>query len=240
LTDPVRNLILTGGVSHPFDTASVALADLLQNHGITSTITEDIDAGLRQLNAGEYDLLTVYALRWPMTNHERFAEGRPRCGYEIPQTSRDAITDFVGNGGPLLGLHTAAICFDDWPEWRDVLGATWKWDKSSHPPYGPVAARFEATDHPITRDLPDFDLADEVYGDLEFAPGIEPLMQARALSGDHPWFPLLWARNFGKGRVAFDGLGHDVESINHPVHRRIIGRAALWALGRTEEELATL
>ena len=61
-----RNLILTGGVVHPFDTAAPALARVLAAHGIESTISEDFAAGLADLAAGMYDLLTIYALRWTM------------------------------------------------------------------------------------------------------------------------------------------------------------------------------
>ena len=41
----------------------------------------------------------------------------------------------------------------------------------------------------------------------------------------------------GAGRVVYDALGHDAASIGHSVHARIIGRCALWALGRPEAEV---
>jgi type 1 glutamine amidotransferase len=41
----------------------------------------------------------------------------------------------------------------------------------------------------------------------------------------------------GRGRVAVDTLGHDAGAFDHPVHRRIVTRAALWALDRGDPEI---
>ena len=61
-----RNLLLTGGIVHPFESAAPALAGVLRRHGIESTVTEDIEGGLADLARDRFDLLTIYALRWSM------------------------------------------------------------------------------------------------------------------------------------------------------------------------------
>jgi type 1 glutamine amidotransferase len=225
-----RNLILTGGVVHPFDTAAPALARVLAAHGIESTISEDFAAGLADLAAGKYDLLTIYALRWTMGQSERYAVDRARWALSLDAPGRRAITAHVERGGGLLGVHTASICFDDWPDWQRILGGAWIWGRSGHPPYGPVEVRFDAPDHPLLRGLTPFTLDDEVYGDLALEPDVVPLMHARAGTGG-AWQPMLWERQVGAGRVIYDALGHDAASLTHPVHRRIVARAALQALG---------
>jgi type 1 glutamine amidotransferase len=83
-----------------------------------------------------------------------------------------------------------------------------------------------------------FNLRDEAYGDLDLNADVHPLMWARAGSGD--WQPALWARRVGRGRVAVDALGHDAGAFDHPVHRRVVARAALWTLGRSDEEVARI
>lgn len=231
----VRNLILTGGIFHPFEEAAAALAALLEPHGIQSAVTEDIEGGLAGLARGEFDLLTVYALRWRMENDEKYAPHRERWALSLSAEGRAAIKTHVGNGGGLLGLHTAAICFDDWPEWKSILGGAWVWGQSGHPPIGTATVRIDEPDDPLVRGLPGFTLRDEVYGDLALEPGIRPIASAAA---EKDWHPVLWTRRVGRGRVAFDGLGHDADSINHPVHRRILARAALWASGASETEIA--
>ena len=68
----MRNLILTGGIFHPFKESSRALQKILMKEGIESEITEDIESGLKNVDEGEYNLLTVYALRWSMKNGSKY------------------------------------------------------------------------------------------------------------------------------------------------------------------------
>jgi type 1 glutamine amidotransferase len=164
-----------------------------------------------------------------MTQHERYAPHRARWSFALSAEGRAAIEGHLARGGALLGLHTASICFDDWPGWGGILGGAWRWGRSSHPPFGPVEVRLDARDHPLLAGLGDFELRDEVYGDLDLQPGLVPLAHARATGGG--WHPVLWEREVGPGRVAYDALGHDVASLSHPVHRRIVLRAALRLCG---------
>lgn len=228
-----RNLIITGGIVHPFESSAPALAAILALHGIASTVTEDVEGGLATL--AEYDLLTVYALRWTMTQHEKYARDRPRWGLSLSAAGRAAIIDHLERGGGLFGLHTATICFDDWPEWRGILGGAWVWGHSGHPPFGPVEARLDRRDHVLLRGLGDFTLNDEVYGDLAIEPDVTALAHARAKGG--AWHPILWERRVGQGRVVYDALGHDAAALEHPVHGRIVARAALRAAGRNDSDV---
>jgi type 1 glutamine amidotransferase len=236
---PARNLLLTGGIVHPFESSAPALARLLSRYEIESTVTEDFESGLADLARGEFDLLTMYALRWSM-KEEKYAPHRRRWSLTLSTHARDAILAHVQGGGGLLGLHTATICFDDWPEWRSILGGAWVWGRSSHPPFGPAEVRITRPDHPLVRNLPDFLLKDEVYGDLSLEPDVTPLMKAMAVDAAAGWQPVLWERRVGRGRVVYGALGHDAEAIEHPVHSRIVARSALWALGASDAEIASV
>jgi len=230
MSDGPRNLILTGGIGHPFEDAAPALDGVLGEAGVRSTVTDDIEGGLAALAGGEFDLLTVYALRWRMLGSEKYAPHRERWAFSLSAAGRERLSGFVTGGGGLLGLHTALICFDDWPEWRDLLGGAWVWGRSAHPPRGPVTLRPTAAAHPVTAGLAPFTVTDEAYGDFDLAPGVEPLATVEA-EGGRPW-PALWARSVGDGRVVADTLGHDRATLEHPVHRQILTRAALWACRR--------
>lgn len=221
----MRNLIVTGGIFHPFEETSQALAGLLGSVGISSQITTDLEDGMRALATGQFELLTVYALRWTMTQKDKYEPYRKQWAYRSSKALSDTLTGFVSGGGALLGLHTASICFDDWPQWRDVLGGQWDWDQSFHPPLAPVSILPTDHFHPIVADVQPFEINDEVYHHLSPMPDVKPLLSSDVGSGPQP---VLWARQFGEGKVVYDALGHDAESITHPVHAGILQRAAQW------------
>jgi len=231
-----RNLLLTGGIVHPFETAAPALDGVLRRHGIESVVTMDIEGGLAELALGGFDLLTIYALRWSMGD-DKYAPHRAQWALSLSEVGKSAILAHLSSGHGLFGVHTASICFDDWPEWKSLLGGAWVWGRSGHPPLGPVDVHVVEPQHPLVQGAGDFTLTDEVYGDLTLEPDIVPLMQAAAVGGDRAMHPVLWERRVGAGRVVYDALGHDASSIEHAVHARIIARCALWALGRPRGEV---
>ncbi|WP_432871067.1 ThuA domain-containing protein [Microbispora rosea] len=215
-----RNLIVSGGVAHDFPATSAALADVLAEIGVESEITEDVSGALAA--PPPLGLITVNAFRWRMDGGD-FAEERDRWRFETPDSVRRAVLDHLARGGGLLAVHTASLCFDDWPEWAEILGGAWRWGRSYHPPIGPAKIRL-ADGHPIVEGLSGFEVTDEVYTDLDVLPGVEPL----AYCGDQP---LLWARTVAGGRVVYDALGHDTRSYENPVRRALLRRAARWLLG---------
>ena len=223
-----QNLIITGGIFHPFEASSAALADALSAAAIESEITLDMDGGLRELSRDAVDMVTINALRWSMTTGEKYAPYRDEWAYRISPEARDGLCGFVRDGGALLGMHTASICFDDWPGWQQLLGGQWVWGESHHPPLGPVTANPTTARHPVTAGIDTFTVNDEIYHGLALETDIEPLLEADA--GDGPQ-PLLWARTFGRGRVVYDALGHDAAAMSQPMHRRLLQQAATWLLG---------
>jgi TRAP-type C4-dicarboxylate transport system permease large subunit/type 1 glutamine amidotransferase len=196
----------------------------------------DPEAAIARVAETRPALLTVYALRWTMQQGDKYAPYRERWGFSLSSHARAEVEAHLARGGGILALHTAIICFDDWAGWKDILAGRWEWGRSSHPPYGPVEVRPDAHEHPLLAGLPAFSLDDEAYGDLDLDPRAQPLMHVRASSGD--WQPALWTHGSGKGRVVVDTLGHDAGAFAHPVHRRIVARAALWATGADDATVA--
>ncbi len=226
----MRTLILSGGIRHDFADNAAALAGQLAMDGFDSDIETDIEAGLARLEGGGYALLTVMALRWRMEGDPKYAPHREEWAFSLSPEGRARLGGFVRGGGGLFGLHTACLCFDDWAEWRDILGGVWVWGRSWHPPLGPVSVARPAEDHPLTAGLAGFDIVDEVYSGLSLADGVRLLLEARAGEGG-PAEPVLWTHRYGRGRVVFDALGHNRASIEHETHAEIVRRAAFWAAG---------
>ena len=225
-----RVLVLAGGSPHAHDFAATGatLAELAVGLGHDVALTHDPDRAAVLL-ADDFDALVVDGLWWRMEG-AAYDRWRGDHAYSPPRTTRDAITSHVHDGGGLLAVHTASICFDDWPEWGDVVGGSWQWGVSSHPPVGEVAAHVVG-DHPVVDGLPDtIELVDEVYGDLDLRDGLDVLVTARRTSDDVEQ-PVVWLHRYGAGRVAYDGFGHDVESIQHPAHSRLLAQSLSWILG---------
>ena len=224
-------LLLTGGSPHAHDFEAIgdALERLLGEHGHAVTRCGHPDDAADVLLAGRTDVLVVHGLWWRM--HGDAYEPWKEHAYSTPLSTQEAIGGFVRAGGGLVALHTAPICFDDWPGWGDVVGGSWQWGTSSHPPLGPVTAEIIA-DHPVVAGLaPIIELVDEVYGDLDLREGIEPLAVARRTEHDADQ-PVVWAYHCGDGRVVFDGFGHDAASIVHTDNARTILRAVDWVAER--------
>ena len=226
----MRTLILSGGIRHDFADNAAALAGQLVRAGFETEIETDIEAGLARLEGGGFAMLTVMALRWRMDGDPKYAPHRAEWAFSLSPEGRARLRRYVSEGGGLLGFHTACLCFDDWPEWRDILGGVWRWGRSWHPPLGPVSVAKTAEQHPLTAGLGGFDIVDEVYSGLSLATGICPLLEARAGELERAE-PVLWVHRYGIGRVVFDALGHNRASIEQETHAEIIRRAAVWAAG---------
>ena len=234
-----RNLIISGGIYHPFAETSAAVADLLLPLSVQSDIVDDVDAGIDSLEGGGYDLLTVNALRWRMLNHDKYIPLRAEYQFELAPHRQEALTRFIVAGGGLLGLHTASICFDTWAGWANLLGARWNWDASFHPEPAPLAVRPGSTDHVIVRGLKSFQVIDELYHNLERMPDTDVLLHADAPANGAPQ-ALMFAKRVGAGRTVYDALGHDAASLCEPTHARLLKRSAAWVLGWPDAQVEAL
>ncbi|MBF9033523.1 ThuA domain-containing protein [Rhodobacterales bacterium HKCCE2091] len=217
-----RNLVLSGGIFHPFAETSAMLAAILAEHGIESEVVAVKD-GLARLAGGEMpDMLTFNCLAWGMYQNAKYEPYRAEFAHETSEAERAALREHVATGKPLLAMHAAPICFDDWPDWGDLIGARWIWGQSGHPAPGPVSV-----DGPEGR----FDIVDELYCGLDIAADAEVLATARAEVVAEPQ-PILLRRSTGGARVIFDALGHDERSFATAGHRAILAASARWLTGQ--------
>ena len=99
---------------------------------------------------------------------------------------------------------------------------------SGHGPREIFPARVADKNHPITQGVEDFKIYDELYAGLQGDAPIQVLVEA-----DSPWskktVPLLFTRDYGKGRSVQNAFGHDYKAIKDPNMRVLITRAVEWA-----------
>ncbi|GIX14886.1 MAG: hypothetical protein KatS3mg118_2845 [Paracoccaceae bacterium] len=221
----MRALVLSGGIAHPFAETSAAMAGILADAGLGAEIAP-AGPGLDRLDEN-WDLVVINALAFTMTQAEKYAPLRAAHAFSISPDRRAALRDHLAGGGGLLGLHAAAICFDDWPEWGDILGARWIWGRSGHPSPDYLEVT-PLSGHGLTEGLRRFRVWDELYCDLALAGDARVLATARCREQTRPQ-PVLTARE-GPGRVVWSGLGHDMTSFATPAHRMLLTRAIHWVL----------
>lgn len=151
----------------------------------------------------------------------------------IADEDRQALVDFVKDGGALIGLHSATNTFDRWPRFQRLLGAGFR----RHPPAQVGRVVVTTRRHPATRRLPrTFRIRDEFY---EFK--TSPRRRARILLRADPAsitgetrrdLPLAWCRREGRGRVFYSGLGHFGAAWRTDRHlRRLVDGGIRWTLG---------
>ena len=223
-----KNLILTGGIRHNFKDNTKAIDNILSNDGFDNKIEENIFSGIKLLNNEKFDLVTIMALRWKMTNDKKYEPYREKWGLELTENIKKIFENYIYTGGGLLALHTACICFDDWFEWKQILGGVWEWNKSFHPKIGPLKLQFMENKSEILKDIKPFDIVDELYSNLSFEKGIKVIVSAK--TDNNSIEPVVWTNNYGKGKVVCNILGHDTNSILNSNHKKLIINAANWAL----------
>ena len=202
---------------------------------IHSEVYSDLPAGLAELDHRSFDLLTVFALRWRMLDDQKYEPFREEWAFEMKEKDKKAVIRHLDKGGGLLGLHTAAICFDTWDEWSSILGVKWVWNKTFHPPPKRFQVCVSSDKHPVTSEIKAVEITDEIYHYLETKPETTPLLYTNDGEGNTSQ-ELAWAHTNMKGRVVYSSLAPDEISITARGHSEFLRQSALWCVGGKLEE----
>ncbi|MGB1189295.1 MAG: ThuA domain-containing protein [Pseudomonadales bacterium] len=219
----MRQVILSGGIFHDFSATSQLLAQYAAHLEMTSVIVDHPADAIALIDAGGVDLLTVNALHWPMAG-EKYDPYREAWRYDMTDDHAGVLEQFVVRGGGLLGLHTASICFSDWPLWGTLLGGRWVWGQSFHPDPGQLS--LTPTSAGVDFGLESFVTTDERYTSLELSPEAQVLMVAT--DAERLEEPLVWRKTTGEGRAAYSGLGHDVSALSGAGVQHLMIKLMAW------------
>ncbi|MBN2130512.1 MAG: ThuA domain-containing protein [Sedimentisphaerales bacterium] len=145
----------------------------------------------------------------------------------ITEKARENLLAFVKGGKGLVSFHFSCRAFEDWPEYRNLIGKVWIGGKSGHGPQGEFEVKVTDKEHFITQGVKDFKTNDELYAKLEGDAKVHVLIEA-----DSDWSkktePLAWTLDYGKGRVFNLLLGHDVQACKNPAFARLFQRGTAW------------
>jgi len=208
-------LMLVGGPFHANEAAGEVLSGLLKagGKGWDLTVTRDQDA-LAALPTSGYEAVVLYTTG--------FRE-------DLTAAREKGLLDFVRAGGALVGVHSAADSFRGSRAYIEMLNAEFQ----THPRFQEIPVRIADRDHYLTVRMPDFTIEDELYMLQSHSPArsrvlAETMWQGRRL-------PLLFVHPYGKGRVAYLALGHDLRAWRHPEFQKLLLRAIEWTVGAEME-----
>jgi uncharacterized protein len=159
---------------------------------------------------------------------------------ELPMNDaqKQALIDFVRNGGGFLGVHSATDTFYEWPEYGKLIGGYF----DQHPWHQGVRVEVADRSDPLVAFLPpSLAIFDEIYQIRDFdVGGSHVLLRLDPASVDltrnnvhrHPYgWPLAWTRTYGNGRVFYTALGHEEAVWRDSRYQMLLHNAVLWAIG---------
>jgi type 1 glutamine amidotransferase len=220
-------LLLSGGQRehHGYREQAFYLASKLEDTGrYRVTICEDAGV-LTTPSLAKYKLIIVNADR-------RDPE------FKFTEEQQKALLSAVKGGLGYVSIHGADNAAPDWlPEWREMLGGVFshKGLPDGKVKKGNYTVKLTGRDHPITKGLKDFPLADELYYHMQMQPDVEPLATVEL---DSQAWPVAWARTYGQGRVFHTPLGHRDfgEGKADPIRDENLGKLLVqgidWVAGR--------
>jgi type 1 glutamine amidotransferase len=202
---------------HPYDAVGERMRALLHDDGWQVRVDTDVDHATTRLD-GEHLLVVLAGDPWQNGQH----------AFGAPDAAIRGLSNALDQGLGVLAMHSASASLRDYPVWATALGGIWIPGASMHPPFD-EQAQVQLLPHPVTEGLGDFRVADERYCHLQFV-GERTLLAEHAHDGGRQ--PLVWVREHGAARIAYDALGHDERSYDSDAHRELIRRLARWAAAR--------
>jgi hypothetical protein len=140
------------------------------------------------------------------------------------------------DGKGLVALHHCVASYQDWPEYRQIIGGAYYLNdvvengavthaKSTYDHDQHFRVNIVDGTHPVTLGIKDFDIVDETYGGFDALPDVSPLLRV-----DYPKSaPVVgWAHPYGKARVVYIQLGHGPTAYTNANYRQLIANAIQW------------
>lgn len=204
-------LLLSGGAVHDHKSCGVVLREVLSGCPDFSTdhVDDDLDVLLSPRMAS-FDAMVMY---W--------------TGGEIPDSHLTSWSNWLKGGKGLVSVHGGAASFKHSDEYRAMLGG----HLVSHPHYRDYQVSITEAVHPITDGLDEFMVRDEQYL-CSYDSRVSVLANALHKGVAHP---VIWVKEWGRGRICFNALGHDAAACSNPTFGRLIARGTRWAVGMPPE-----
>ena len=159
---------------------------------------------------------------------------------ELPMTDQQKkdFLDFVRSGHGFIAVHSATDTFYMWSDFNDLIGGYF----NGHPWHEMVTIEVADPSSSLVSFLgKSFQINDEIYQVSDFkAKDSHVLLRLDPSSVDltkqgvqHRYYgwPVAWTRPYGKGRVYYNGLGHDDWVWKDTRYQEMLTKGIEWAMG---------
>ncbi len=217
----VRVLLLSGRNNHDWRTTTPALAKLYEASGrFAVTVTNEPE----KLDAAAFrtcDAIVSNWTPWPNIKQRVWDAGTEK-----------AFLDFVRSGGGMVVFHAASTACQSWPEFQQIIGATWGMGKTGHGRRHEFAVKVADEAHPVTAGMGEFRIFDELWHRMAAQPKATVLataFSAKDRGGSGADEPVAFCTRFGQGRGFNLVLGHDTKAMGSPGWQALMLRGTEWA-----------
>ncbi len=156
----------------------------------------------------------------------------------------DLLSFVRDDGKGIIVGHAATVGYYQWPEFAELIGGTMSSEFNANAtvvvedPKFPGADAFGLAPFPFTEQHPVLKepySRDKVHVILRLDPDkLSPADRARRADGD---FPVVWARQYGKGRMYNIGWGHEETTWDDPRFQKMVLEGIKWAMGVTQADV---
>lgn len=132
------------------------------------------------------------------------------------------LDKFVGEGGGLLGVHSATASFKTSAHYFEIIGGQF----SGHGPVQSFTLTPTAQVEPAFAQVGAFTVTDELYlHDMR----ADVQVQFESIYNNKP-VPVVWTRGYGEGRVCYACPGHRSATMTNPAYREVIVEGLRWVV----------
>jgi hypothetical protein len=157
------------------------------------------------------------------------------------QQKADLLSYVHDDGKGLIAGHAATIAFYNWPAWGDMIGGFMQ--DREYPATGMNAVAVDSNWPGVAAFGKNFFWADQ-FPQLkpEFTRGgvhtiialdTSKMTDEQRAKRTDGYFPIVWAKNYGKGRVFSMTAGHNDATYDDPKTQALLLEGIKWAMGMT-------
>lgn len=155
---------------------------------------------------------------------------------QISEEEKQGYHALLEKGTGMVFMHHALVSYQNWPEFTQIIGGKYKQPRFEGDTLDLSDYKHDINltlvanpDHPITKDITDFDIFDEGYMNLEVIPSVTLL-----LTTDHEYSDsrMGWAHQVNNSRVVYLLPGHAKEGLHNTEYKKVIENSIHWVAAK--------